>query len=493
MKSGRVIRKIKNIINSHTWLKIRNMTSVQENKLFFESFSGNSFQGNVYYIFKAIFHDKRFSEYHFIIASKNPDELRSWLENKNLFDKRVTIVEYLSESYIILLYSAKYLVNNVSFPMAFVKKDEQFYVNTWHGTPLKCIGVRTGQNPLIVQNMQRDFLCCDYLLSPNPATTEVLLRDFNLFAYTPADIQSTGYPRNEIFFDDKFRKNERKKLGIESKQVIFYMPTWRDKGNEHINFSAEMEKLSNKLGDGYIIFLKLHPLDQSEKSMNSAVRYMPSEYEVYEFLQCCDVLITDYSSVFFDFANTGRKIVLYQFDKDDYYRDRGVYDNIAREISFPVATSISQLAERIQEPTEEYLRFKNTFCPWDGNNPTKNVVDAILEGKSMRFRECRIVVIDSNDELNAISKHDQLVYLIPGKKNGFFQKQESLLKVPFLVGSLHGEYLLSERLSMVFSFCRITKRICREAFDRERKRYFGNLLPIDVSSDCKIPEFLKTK
>lgn len=463
--------------------------------MFFETFSAGNFQGNVYYLYKKIFGDERFADYCFVIASKNPIKLKEWLCCKDLFDNRVKIVLYQSDEYIKELYSAHYLFNNVHFPMLFVKKEEQVYVNTWHGTPLKRIGKKAGHDALIVQNMQRDFLSADILVSPNPATTKVFEQDFNICGLMKNGIDEIGYPRNEIFYDNRYRERERRKLGFEGKKVLFYMPTWREYNDQIINFSREMEMLSERLGSEYLIYLKLHPLDRFEKSELQNVRYMPEEYEVYEFLQCCDVLITDYSSVLFDFANTRRKIVLYQFDREDYYKDRGVYSNIQEKLCFPIAKTVSELAEFIQNGTVEYSDFCSEFCPWDNHSPTDAVIALLLSERKGTVKTCWITVVEDEKEIQESQcdeKNRHLYFVIPTKNNHFFRKQDRLKEKQFAVGSQKGQYLFSEILAQMFGSVlgEKAKQYANSAYERERKRFLGQVRVEGISCSGNCPSYL---
>lgn len=119
----RIKNKVKRTFAEQRWLILREKTSVDEFKIFFESFSASSFQGNVYYIFKRYFDDVAFLDFTFVIAAKVKTSVITFLKSKNLYDGRVKVIEYLSEEYIKELYSSKYIFNNVTFPMDFVKEN----------------------------------------------------------------------------------------------------------------------------------------------------------------------------------------------------------------------------------------------------------------------------------------------------------------------------------------------------------------------------------
>lgn len=500
MINNRIKNKVKRFFVEQKWLKIREQTEQNDFKMFFESFSASNFQGNIYYLYKWYFLNANFANFNFVIAAKDKLQIIDFLQNKKLYDKRVLVVEYLSDEYIRELYSSKYLFNNVTFPMDFVKKKGQIYVNTWHGTPLKHIGKRAADNALIVQNMQRDFLMCDYLISPNSVTTEIYKKDFNVRDTLTNEIQEIGYPRNEIFYDAVYRQAERTKLGFDGKKVIFYMPTWRSAGEKRVDFVRNMEQLAEKIGDEYIIFVKLHPLDASNKSQTKNIQYMPEEYEVYEFLQCCDILVTDYSSVLFDFLNTGRPIILYQFDRDEYYSNRGIYEEVEHLIDLPIATDMDRLVSLVKEGRCPSDKLKEAFCPYDSSGPAARLTKMLFNqtvNKRQIFSDL-VIVDDENINLGRdFSCTDDckiFFFLIPKRKNCFFQKQDKILEINFIVGNNCGQYTMKEMSAMLWLKIFPHSKLCtivQNAHERERHRVLGNMRIHRVYQNIKAPEYLK--
>ena len=115
--------------------------------------------------------------------------------------KNVIFVEFLSNEYLKYLASAKYLINNVTFPPYFTKKKEQVYLNTWHGIPLKTLGYDQVNGSVEVANTIRNFLCADYLLSPCSYQTEIYKKAFKLEGIYEGKIIEEGQPRNDLSLD----------------------------------------------------------------------------------------------------------------------------------------------------------------------------------------------------------------------------------------------------------------------------------------------------
>ena len=357
---------------------------IWDKTFFFEAFGGVNFQGNPYYVYKELFKDPTYAEYSAIIAHKNPKLLQEDLEKRGLIDGRVRIVEFGSDAYKEAVEHAKYLVNNVGFNIDFIKKSGQVYLNTWHGSPLKTIGRSIQGDPFACMNGQRNFLLADYLLAPNELTKNAFAFDYMVDGIMPGELYLGGFPRNSVFFDESERATVRKKYGLDGVTSIFYMPTWRGTasgGSRKVDQISEMERLAKELGDKYRIYVKFHPAMASPNTQFEYCYQMPQNIEVYEFLNAVDVLITDYSSVFFDYANTGKKIVLYQYDKEEYLKERGVYPEVEENTPFPVAYTYEELITAIKKDNEPYPQFIERFCKYDGAGAAKAALDKMLSGE----------------------------------------------------------------------------------------------------------------
>lgn len=509
-KINRLFTKIKYIYDSKWWLyiKYRNI-KINEKQFLFESYSAANFQGNVYYLFKYFFNNQKYALYKFIIVAESPEKIKKYLINRGLLDDRVSIVKYKSKNYITKIYSSKYLFNNVTFPMDFVKKKEQIYINTWHGTPLKCLGKSVANDPFIIQNIERDFLTCQYLISPNMHTTNILENDYMICKIMPGKILEVGYPRNEIFYDHVYRNKVRSELGFENKKVILYMPTWRGAANGNkrdMDYDEIMGNLLNRLGNDYIFYFKLHPLDAGINTNNFNFRIIPDNYEIYEFLNACDILITDYSSVLFDYANASKKILLFQFDKKEYFKERGIYKGIDQIIDFPICRTVDDLYNHIinKKDCNVSKNFLKEFCYYDMKNPTHEICKQIFSKNVNDFRDDLklIVIIEKiTDEQilmlkNRYEKNELHFAFVPTKSNVFFKNLSCWKDINYLIIDKKGKYLIKERiLQIIYNFIK-TKKIgiyINNVKSREQKRMFGELKINEVlywKKVNKLPDYL---
>ena len=219
---------------------------VIENRILFESFHGSTISDSPFYILKELLSRDDAKNYE-IYYSTNPadyDTHKKFIEANNIPVKLVSITSY---EYLRVLATAKYLVNNSSFLVYFIKKEEQVYLQTWHGTPLKTLGKQMRKGIESMYNVQHNFLQATYLMHPNEFTKDAIMRDYNLEKLYTGKVALSGYPRNSIFMDKDKAVEVRKSLGYEDKTLYAYMPTWRGTSNHSVNMNAYGKEVSEMM------------------------------------------------------------------------------------------------------------------------------------------------------------------------------------------------------------------------------------------------------
>lgn len=354
-----------------------------------ESQHGTEMSGNVFYILKHLASDESYKEYTVYLCARGGrvQAFQKILDKYHLNSVRITVLA--SDAYFQILASAKYLINDNTFLPFFVKKDGQVYLNTWHGTPLKTLGRKIKNDAHAIGNAQKNFVCADYLLFPNEHTRKSIVEDYMLANIATGSSIMGGYPRNEAFFDHQRTLGIRNALGLTDKRVYAYMPTFRgtaraggtSKSSHYMSYY--LYELDKALTDDEILFVNLHPVAKKGISVTDFkhIRLFPVDYETYDFLSIADVLVTDYSSVFFDYANTRRKIVLFVYDKEEYLADRGMYMSLD-ELPFPqVATLEDLLRELRSEKSYDDTEFLRRFCGYENDSASKKLCDFVILGK----------------------------------------------------------------------------------------------------------------
>lgn len=367
---------------------LREKTPLNENYVLLESQQGRTANGNLFYIAEELCSNPEYDDLRVFFVAKegNIDEMRSLFGSHGITGLRFVVIS--SAEYIALLATAKYLVTDTSFPTYYIKRQGQVVWNTWHGTPLKAMGKKDAQALHDLGNVQKNFLLSDYLSYPNEYTRRHMVEDYMLENLAQGKTAICGYPRNTAFFNEERSCAIRSELNLEAEKVYAYMPTWRPRpagmparysGIDTMHYLILLDDLLN---DDEVMYVNVHPLARKIVYFGAFrhIRQFPAEYETYEFLNCCDVLVTDYSSVMFDFACSRKKVVLFDYDEHLYLRDRGVYVS-SSEFPFPHARTSEELVDELRKPKAyDDSSFIAEYCSCESNNATADLCRSIFKG-----------------------------------------------------------------------------------------------------------------
>lgn len=305
----------------------------------------------------------------------------------------VTLVDVATFKYTRILATAKYLFSNASLPIYFVKRPEQVYLQTWHGTPLKTLGKKMRLGIESMYNVQHNFLQADYITQPNEFTKDVIMNDYNLEELYTGNVVMAGYPRNKIFMQPEKAQALRTELGLDGKTVYAYMPTWRGTSNHDIEVSTYSDQvneifsqLDKKLNDNQVFYVNFHPILKGAIKLDKFkhIKSFPTTVDGYTFLNCVDGLITDYSSVFFDFSLTKKPIMLFMYDYDEYLNDRGLCLDV-KELPFRQVFDTESFCDSLA--SEDFLNdryddteYFKTFFKYDSVDITKKLLALAIDG-----------------------------------------------------------------------------------------------------------------
>ncbi|MFD1363689.1 CDP-glycerol glycerophosphotransferase family protein [Lentibacillus salinarum] len=365
---------------------------VRKNLIMFESFLGKQYSDSPRAIYEYLL------EYY-------PNYKMYWSADRrhlSIFEnKDVKYIRRFSIKWLFLMARSEYWVSNSRLPLWIPKPSHTSYLQTWHGTPLKRLAADMDEVHMPGTNAQKykqNFLNAvnkwDYLVSPNAYSTEIFRRAFQ---FNGTMIES-GYPRNDFLLNDN---NEATISDLKEannlprdKKVILYAPTWRDnqfyeKGKYKFNLRMDIALMKEELGDEYIILLRLHYLvaENIDLSTYEGFAYDFSKHEdIRELYMVADLLITDYSSVFFDYANLKRPMLFYVYDIEDY-RDnlRGFYFDLESKAPGPLVKTTEQIINEVKkieqngfEPSQTTEEFYKKFCYLEDGNASKRVVDKVF-------------------------------------------------------------------------------------------------------------------
>ncbi|MFE4700001.1 CDP-glycerol glycerophosphotransferase family protein [Streptomyces sp. NPDC056738] len=315
------------------------------------------------------------------------------------------------------LATSRYVVANNHLPDWFQKRDGQVVVQTWHGTPLKKIGHDIEAihfaDQRYLERVEKEVQNWDMLVSPNSFSTPILKRAFGF----PGEMVECGYPRNDILRRPGTEHQEReirRRIGLpDGKRVVMYAPTWRDDqfyapGKYKLDFRVDLEDARARLAADHVLLVRRHPnvVDPVPGAGDGFVFDVSDYPDMADLSLITDVMITDYSSLMFDYVNTGRPILFFTYDLD-HYRDtlRGFYFDFERRAPGPLVDTSEDLVsairdiDRIQDAyAERYRSFQHEFCDLDDGFASARLADRMLiAGGDLAPEEARAPAVDSAD------------------------------------------------------------------------------------------------
>ena len=367
---------------------------VNDKYVMLEPGRGEQTSGSMFALLKEIETNPEFEEFipFFIVTDGSIADAERKIKHYGF--KKVRTVKRMTDDYFRMLATCKYFFSDNTYPAEFCKKPDQILANTWHGTPLKKMGTANIDGGRGLGNVQRNYFMADYALHPNEFTRDVFLDDYKTRWMFSGECVLLDYPRNDGFWNDDLRKQIRVEQGVDDLQVIAYMPTWRGVDAKTVSSEDQLKEVKDYLlaldskidHDRQILYVNMHPFvgKQLDFSDYEHLRTFPPEYETYDFLNIADVLITDYSSVMFDYAETGRPVYLFTYDLDDYMSSRGVYFGLGK-LPFPQCMTVDELFDCINTaPSLDYTDFLKEFCSFrdpGGLSASYQYLSLVLNGK----------------------------------------------------------------------------------------------------------------
>ncbi|AYW45237.1 CDP-glycerol glycerophosphotransferase family protein [Tetragenococcus koreensis] len=388
----RILSKIYKIIFNF----IATVFPIHKGLVLFESFNGKLPSDNPYAIYQELVKQTEKKNLYWGIKKEYMKEARAQYPDLNLIPR-------FSVQWLWFATRANFWVFNSRMPNWLKKNNDTIYIQTWHGTPLKRLGADIQEVAMPgtdTENYKNNFIFeanrWDYLIVPNEYSKKVFKQAFHF----QNDMLEIGYPRNDELVNNKANKklqNELKKkiIGKEKGRVILYAPTWRDdyfikKGSYRFFIPFDLEKIVNCLDKEDTLIIRPHYLvgdtiditgyeDQVKVCMNEAIN---------DLYLISDLLITDYSSVMFDFAILQRPMLFYPYDMAHYEEKlRGFYLDYS-EVPGPIAENEEYLYKFIREFISQgkfskydniMKQFEQLFCSWENGDASEKVSKVITE------------------------------------------------------------------------------------------------------------------
>ncbi len=388
MKKETLNKNIKIIAWNYVY-KLFTKLPLDENKVFFESFLGQSYSDNPKALYeKMISWDK----YKFIWSVKHKQEITGNAKQ----------VKRLRLTYFYHLATAKYLITNSRMPNEYQKRDGQVYIQTWHGTPLKRLGhdivkytMPNTTKEKYLAEFDADVKKWDYLISPNMDSTKNLT---SAFKYNGVVIEK-GYPRNDYlqnYSEHDIRVIKNRYQIREDEKVLLYTPTYRDnKYNKNNKYTQQMKldlATLQKKCPKWKIIVRMHYLinDEIDLSNYKNVIIPKNNVDICELMIISDCLLTDYSSVMFDYSILNRPMIFYAYDLPQYQNaTRGFYENYHKIIpgeNIKDTQKLVNILKNMKNYQHKYagklVKFNEKYCNYDDGNVANSVLETIFRGKN---------------------------------------------------------------------------------------------------------------
>ncbi len=376
-----------------------NHTKTDKKIILYEAFFGRGMLCGPYAIFLEALKEPRMENFeHFWVIAGSDDLKKLKKENNN---PHVHFVQYNSRKYLKLLSKAGYLINNVNFKYYFTKKPDQIYVNTWHGIPLKTLGYDMPNGKTETSNVVRNMMLSDYMISASPFLTQIYLKSYKLDEIYTGKIIEEGYPRLDLIDNESYDERAEVLFGHgvkiqKGKKVILYAPTWKGKSygtassdvSGLFEFKSNLEKMIDT--DKYQILIKPHQRlwELAHNDLNFPF-VVPATVDANLVLGITDILVSDFSSIFYDFLRTGRPVLFLIEDYESYASERGLYFSPTSALPGPVAVTASEIASYINDIesvtkafADKYREISEFACASASPCISKRIIDIVFFKKT---------------------------------------------------------------------------------------------------------------
>ncbi|PJM73832.1 hypothetical protein CS006_01260 [Bifidobacterium primatium] len=327
------------------------------------------------------------------MAKNHPEYTCIWSLNdpRIALDGNARRVVKRSAAYYYALARTKYLINNVNFVDSYEKRNGQIEIQTMHGTPLKTLGLDVPGELSTPEAVDRFLRRCgrwDYLVVQSSRAEEITK---SCYAYQK-DYLRTGYPRNDILFqmrNDEDIADLKRKYGVDPhRKLVLYAPTWRRRGR--FDLELDFAKIADQLGPEYQLGLRVHQFAASgfnEEDLDSRVINLSNVKSMEELFLISDMVITDYSSLMFDYAVLNRPLLFYVYDLEEY-RDhlRGFNIDLESEAPGPLLFTTDEVIDAIRRSDEveqqyrgAYQTFRERYCTYETGHACEQIYKQVFE------------------------------------------------------------------------------------------------------------------
>lgn len=373
-------------LDTHAYVENYNRLAPRSDTILFECYWGKKFADNPLAMYRALTKIQPRGKFRILWVARGSAIVPSEISD----NPDVTLVRTGTPEYGIALLEAGFLVNNVTFPPWFIRRPGQHYCNTWHGIPMKAMG-RDMVAPLVsMANSQRNFLQADIIPEMSDFYRQATIRPYYVDQLAAGALIPCGAPRVDDLLTPKVPAARlRSRYGVEEGQkVVLFAPTWRGNSTRIDQVFGNQAQLCNKmaeaLGSGYVVLFSAHQMlkvQPADLAGNAAL--LAEDENINDVLSIVDVMVSDYSSILFDFLPLDRPIILFTPDIEHYREERGLYLEPA-DLPCANTTDLPGLVEAIQvaRPPSDFpghSEMVRRFTPFEDGQAAQTALSALLD------------------------------------------------------------------------------------------------------------------
>lgn len=366
--------------------KILSIFPTKQNRMVLECDYGKGFFGNLLYIYKQIKEEKIPLEIIIPINSGVKIDIQE--------DNNTKIVKTKTFKHLYYLATSKYWITNNHYYHFLPKPKGTIMINTWHALgAFKKFGIDSAKTEKDRERFIKDSKNIDYLLVSSQELKGIYSKALNV---EENKILSLGIPRTDILFDSNHMEAVKEEFfnehtELKKKNIILYAPTFRDDEKEYFNMKLDLNLLKENLGDGSVILLKLHPIIRHKFEIPKGLEEFiidVSKVNINKLMISSDILITDYSSIIFEYSLLDKPIIFFAYDYEKYKNNlRNFYFGYEEFIPGKMLRTSEEVLNEIQESIQgSYNRdiireFSKRFCEYTDGKSTKRFINYFFKDK----------------------------------------------------------------------------------------------------------------
>lgn len=314
---------------------------INNNRVLLDSWKGQNLKGSIYAIYEEL-------------AKRNYLQIILVGNNENLLSNKVKVVDSKSIKYIYYLATSKYWIVDTLYYDYFKPRKETKYILIWHAAGVfKKFGISSVEDSKKLVNIyKRNGINLTNLVVSSEKVKDIYSKE--LYVHEEKII-SLGLPRTDIFLEND--NNEKEKIYLKynidiNKKLILYAPTFRGEGITEFNFNLDLNMFIKNISKNYTVIIKLHPNNyiNYEKIKKIENVYVSKDDKLEDLMRASDILITDYSSIIFEYSLLERPMFFYSYDLNQYIKNgRGFYFDYYEFVPGPISFNTQELIKQIKE------------------------------------------------------------------------------------------------------------------------------------------------